>query len=205
MGFLEGAEDDRVCRLGPRVLNLGFAYLNSRDIVQIARKEIEALCEATGVSAHLAMRDGRDVLYLDCVQTRTGFPSNVNVGARIPAHVAPLGWILLSDLAPREIAALYDGVAMKAATAKTPTSRAALLQAVARAASDGHVVSRGFLEPGGSTVAAPVVDRAGRIVAAIDVSGPDSSFDFAKIQSLYVPAVRKAAAAISLRLGHQAA
>jgi DNA-binding IclR family transcriptional regulator len=200
MGFLE-EQPPKLFTLGPRVLNIGFAFLASRDIIEIARPELEALRDATAVSAHLSIRDSREVLYLSCVQTRSGFLSNMNVGARVPAHASPMGWLLLSGLPEAELAALYRGEALPALTGRTPSSPEALAEAVGRAARDGFVISRGIMEPGGSSICAPVHDRRGSVVAAVDISGPDSAFDLAALETRYLGAVRDAARRISERLG----
>jgi DNA-binding IclR family transcriptional regulator len=200
--FLNGSADERVYRLGPRVLNLGFAYLNGQSLIQVAQGVLESLRDATGVSAHLVIRDERDVLFLDCVPSRRGFLTTFNTGTRLPASVTPLGWLLLSDLSGREMAELYRGVTLPARTEQTPTDLASLARNVTRAAATGYVVSRGMVDAGGSSVAAPVLDQAGRVAAAIDISGPDSAFRLDEMESFYVPEVLKAARAISERLGH---
>ena len=202
MGFLRPTEDPKCFGLGARVLNLGFTYLAKQDIIQIARRDLEQLRDSTGISTHLAIRDGLDILFLDCIQTRTGFLSNVNVGARIPAHASPMGWLMLSDMSQREIVSLFADAAFTKLTARTPGNVSALLKAISGAAADGYVFSRGFVEPGGCSVAAPVFDSKGQVVAAIDASGPESAFDPARPEGFYVNAVRAAAAAISARLGY---
>ncbi len=204
MGFLESAEGSKLFGLGPRVLNIGFAFLASRDIIEIARPELELLRDRTGVSSHLAIRDARDVLFLSCVQTRTGFLSNMNVGTRMPAYASPMGWLLLSDLPGREIATLFEGTIFTPLTDQTPPDIAALARRIADAAVAGHVVSCGIMEAGGSSVSAPVFDKSGRVTAAIDISGPDSAFEAGKMGSFYVPEVIAAAERISARLGHVA-
>lgn len=201
MGFLEEIEGSRSFRLGARVLNLGFAYLSGQDIIEIARPELELLRDRTGVTAHLAIRDGSEVLYLSCVQTRTGFLSNMNVGSRVPAYASPMGWLLLADLSPREVAQLFAGMRLAALTTQTPHDVAALLARIAEAAARGHVVSRGIMEAGGSSVAAPVLGHDGAVAAAIDVSGPDSAFDLAALETRYVHEVREVAERIGARLG----
>ncbi len=204
MGFLDALGDTKTFALGPRVLNIGFAFLASKDVIEIARPDLEALRDATNVSAHLAIRDHREVLYLSCMQTRSGFLSNMNVGARMPAHAVPMGWLLLSDLTAREIAALYEGQTLVQMTAETPRTITGLATRVAAAASRGVVVSRGFMEAGGSSVSAPIRDRDGRVVAAIDVSGPDSAFDLRELEGRYAAEVTAAAMRISTRLGYSA-
>lgn len=205
MGFLEEIEGARGFRLGARVLNLGFAYLTGQDVIEIARPELEVLRDRTGVTAHLSIRDGGEVLYLSCVQTRTGFLSNMNVGSRVPAYASPMGWLLLADVSPRDVAQIFAGARLVPLTPQTPTSVAALLARVADAAATGHVVSRGIMEAGGSSIAAPVLGRDGKVAAAIDVSGPDSAFELEQLETRYVPEVLAAAARIAARLGYMPA
>lgn len=202
MGFLEASQDTKEFTLGPRVLNIGFAYLSSKDIIELSRPELERLRDDTGVSTHLAIRDGREVLYLNCVQNRSGFLSNMNVGARLPAYATPLGWLLLSELAAKDIRKLFENVKFQKISEHTPDTLEALLIKVGEAAARGHVVSRGIVEQGGSSVSAPVYNRAGSIVAAIDISGPDTAFDLNAMEERYVDAVDNAAQQISRKLGH---
>ena len=203
-GFLEAVEHAKTYNLGPRVLNLGFAYLASKDTIEVARLDLEILRNNTEVSAHLAIRDNREVLYLSCVQSRSGFQSNMNVGGRMPAYATPMGWLLLSDLSNREIAALFGQHKFERLTDQTPRDLGALSQCIARAVHTGYVISHGIMETGGSSVSAPVFDKSGRVVAAIDVSGPDSAFDMEHLQDRYVREVVLAAARISARLGYSA-
>ena len=203
MGFLQQSADQRTFQLGARVLNLGFSFLAKQDIIQIARRDLESLRDATGIWAHLAIRDSLEVLFLDCVQTRTGFLSNVNVGARLPAYASPMGWLMLSELSNRELTSLYKDVEFERLTDKTPANLGELMQAIAKASADGHVFSHGIVEQGGSSVTAPVFESSGRIVAAIDISGPESAFEDQKPEKAYVDAVLNAASAISARLGYR--
>jgi DNA-binding IclR family transcriptional regulator len=203
MGFLKAVYDDRAFELGPRILNLGFSYLNRQDIVRQARPLLQQLTDRTQISSHLAVRDSRDVLYLDCVVSKTPFVTNIPTGARAAAHAAPLGWVLLGSLGDEELRALYEQRDMKPATPHTPTTLNALMSRVHDAARIGHVVSRGFNEPGGSSISAPVHDHAGAIIAGIDISGPDVAFDFDLMYTHYVPTVLETARGISAALGHR--
>ena len=202
MGFIEPAEGTKVFRLGPRVLNIGFAYLASQDLIELARTDLETLRNNTNVSAHLAIRDHREVLYLSCVQSRSGFLSNMNVGTRLPAYATPIGWLLLSDLSTRELAALFTDEVFEPLTDLTPRDVQELAKRIAESVANGYVISRGIIESGGSSVSAPVLDKSGLVVAAIDISGPDSAFELAEIGGRYVDEVRNAAARISMRFGY---
>lgn len=201
MGFLDEVPQTKQYALGPRVLNIGFAFLASQDIIEVARPELEALRDATSVTAHLAIRDDKSVLYLSCIQTRSGFLSNMNVGSRVPAYAAPMGWYLLSDLGGRELNRLFGPGPFKQFTEKTPTTPAQLASKVAEVSGLPCVVSRGILEAGGSSIAAPVFDNTGAVVAAIDISGPNSAFDMNELETRYAQEVVRAAGRISARLG----
>jgi DNA-binding IclR family transcriptional regulator len=199
MGFLE--EQSKHFTLGARVLNIGFAFLASKDIIEIARPELEALRDSTQVSAHLAIRDERDVLYLSCVQTRSGFLSNMNVGSRVPAYASPMGWLLLSGLPPEELKLLFRNEKFAPLTDQTPTSVKTLLDIVKQAGRRGYVISRGAMEASGSSISAPIINRRKEIVGAIDISGPDSAFELSEIEGRYLNAVQATAARISRRMG----
>ncbi|GGE50319.1 IclR family transcriptional regulator [Agaricicola taiwanensis] len=202
MGFLEEVADSKSFTLGPRVLNIGYAFLASKDIIEVSRADLEILRDNTNVSAHLAIRDRKELLYLSCVQTRSGFLSNLNVGTRLPAYATPMGWLLLSDLSNRELNALFGEDEFEPMTDQTPANLAALMVKVSEAAVKGYMVSRGAVEPGGSSIAAPILDRDGKVVAAIDISGPDTAFDLTQIETRDVQEVVSAALRISARLGY---
>ena len=201
MDFLEASPDNKEFVLGPRVLNIGFAYLSSKDIIEVARPELERLRDETNVSTHLAINSDMEVLYLSCSQTRSGFLSNMNVGTRVPAYASPMGWLLLSSVPPTEIVQIYADEPLVQLTDQTPKDIDSLVARVAQAAAKGYVVSRGVMEVGGTSISAPVLNEANEIAAAIDISGPDSAFDLSKLESHYVPMVTDTARRISARLG----
>lgn len=202
MGFLEEVPETKALRLGARVLGIGYAYLASQSLIEVARPELEALRDRTSVSSHLAILDRGEILYLSCVQTKSGFLSTMNVGTRLPAYATPMGWLLLADRTAAQIASLYSERTFVPMTDQTPRTVGDLMQRIAAAAAAGHAISHGAVEPGGSSIAAPVRDRAGRVVAAIDVSAPDSAFDLAQFETRDVSEVVAAAGRISARLGY---
>lgn len=202
MGFVEEVPETKALKLGPRVLNIGYAYLASQTLIETARPELEALRDRTSVSSHLAILDRSEVLYLSCMQTKSGFLSTMNVGTRLPAYATPMGWLLLADRTAAQLAELFPLRTFARLTEQTPRNVGDLARRIAAAARAGHAISHGAVEPGGSSIAAPVRDREGRVVAAIDISAPDSAFDLAKFESRDVPEVVAAANRISARLGY---
>jgi IclR family pca regulon transcriptional regulator len=200
MGFVEEVPDSKLLRLGARVLNIGYAYLASQTLIETARPELESLRDRTSVSSHLAILDRGEILYLSCIQTKSGFLSTMNVGTRLPAYATPMGWLLLGDRSARELGKLYPENCFVALTEQTPRNLGELAQRIATAVSAGHAISHGAVEPGGSSIAAPIRDRDGRIIAAIDISAPDSAFDMS-VFDRDIREVMDSAARISSRLG----
>ena len=202
MEFIKEGEQKNTYTLGAQVLNLGFAYLNNQPITTIARPLLAKLRDVTGVSTHLSVLEGHYVLYLGSHQARSGFVSNMVTGTRVEAYTTAIGWCLLSGKSDAELAAFCKGLDMPPITKHTPTSFQALKAWVDQMRTDGFIVSRGFREPGGSSIAVPVWDEAGKVVACVNLSGPDSGFDFDRVEEVYVPEIKATALQISRELGY---
>lgn len=203
MEFIREAEQANTFTLGARVLNLGFAYLNQQPITEIARPILEKLRDETGVSTHLSVLEGDDVLYLVSHQARTGYVSNMRTGTRTQAYASAIGWCLLGALDDAALRSFAAQQSWHRFTEHTPMDADSLKAVVAQTRTAGFVISRGFREPGGSSVAVPVRDNTGRVVACVNLSGPDSGFDFDRMDSFYLPRTQDAALQISRELGYQ--
>ncbi|MEM7474682.1 MAG: IclR family transcriptional regulator [Planctomycetota bacterium] len=202
MEFVKEAEQKNTYTLSARVLNLGFAYLNQQPITKIARPHLAALRDKVGVSTHLSVLEGRDVLYLGSHQARSGFVSSMATGTRTEAYASAIGWCLLQDLTTSELNDFCDGLEMKKFTDQTPLDCETLKARVSQVRHDGLVVSRGVRDPGGSSIAVPVRDNTGKVVACVNISGPDSGFDFDRIDNFYIPETQATALKISRELGY---
>lgn len=172
MGFVERTPDGRSYRLGLAVLRLGFEYLASLGMVELGRPLLDRLRDGTGYSASLVVRDGRDVVYLYRAASRSPFATSVSVGTRLPAHATVLGHVLLGDLTLAALRTLYPEPRLEAVNTHTPVSADALFAAVQQTRDRGWMLAEAFYEPHISTVAAPVRDDSGHVVAAIGLTIP---------------------------------
>src|SRR3954454_18145047 len=109
--------------LTPRVLELGFAYLSSLTLPEVAQPHLARLVEAVHESSSVSVLDGTDVVYVARVPTRRIMTVTIAVGTRLPAHVTSMGRVLLAGLDPAARAELLDRVAFDAITPGTITSR----------------------------------------------------------------------------------
>ena len=173
-GYVLRAADERTFRLGPGLLNRGFTYLASLDLSEIGQPALQKLRDRTGLSAHLAVRDGREVVYVARVAALTTVASSVQIGTRFPAHATIMGRMLLLDQTDEELRALFPERKLPQVTPQTPVTLADLKAVLAEDRARGYGVSQSFFERGVSAVGAPVRDGAGRVVAAINVTAVDT-------------------------------
>ncbi|MBX9464403.1 MAG: IclR family transcriptional regulator [Aquamicrobium sp.] len=200
-GYLLHDQQTARYTLGPAVLRLGYGYLATRELVEIALPELEKLRDATDWSAHLGVRDGRFVLYMLRVPSHLGLASIVHVGSRLPAAGTTMGRVLLTDLNEDGLLRLYRDETYQNAPGQTPRSLTELVAQWRRDRKADAVVQIGSFETGIASVAAPVRDISGNIVAAINVTRAASGSVVDDIEAGVKTEVLRTAAAITRLLG----
>jgi DNA-binding IclR family transcriptional regulator len=201
LGFLEREGDG--FRIGPAVMRLGFEYIASLEITDLARPVLERLRDEAGFSAQLVVRDGRDVVVVLRATSQSMFASNVNVGTRFPVHATILGRALLCEHSDEEIAQLLPERALQSYSQNTPKTVAELKALLREDRVRGYVTSEGFFERGISAIAAPVRDQSGRIVAAISITAQRPTLEPKDLRERLVRQVQHAAAELSHKLNYR--
>lgn len=169
LGYVEN--EGRVFRLTPRILDLGFAYLTSLPFWSVAEPVMEALVAQVHESSSAAVLDGADIVYVVRVPTHKIMTVNLSIGSRLPALWTSMGRVLLSGLAPERLDAVIAATPLEARTPRTLTDAAALREAIAQVRRQGWALVEQELEPGLMSLSAPIRDRQGRIIAALNISG----------------------------------
>ncbi|WP_322091553.1 IclR family transcriptional regulator [Paraburkholderia bannensis] len=202
LGYLERANRDRDFRLGPRVMKLGFEYLNSLALTDIGTPVIERLRDETGFASHLVVRDGRDVVFVAKAWTHDSTLSTikVNVGTRIPAHASVHGHVLLGDLSEAAIDKLFPESMLPTYTPYTPRSAKEVYERAQKYAAEGCAVSESSFEPGISVISAPVRDSSGLIAAAVTLTVARPFLEKTMVDAGLVGRVKAAAKDLSERL-----
>jgi len=193
--------DGRVFSLSPRVLELGYAYLSSLSLPQVALPHLEALVAEVNESSSVSVLDGPDVVYVARVPTLRIMTVAISVGTRFPAYATSMGRVLLANLLDEDLEAYLEKVQLDRLTNRTVTSRSALKAELSRVRAQGWALVDQELEEGLRAVAAPIRDRAGRVVAAINVSAHASRTSLESMRRTLVPPLVAAAARISADLG----
>ncbi|MDM0025864.1 IclR family transcriptional regulator [Variovorax saccharolyticus] len=191
------ASDGKLFALTPRILDLGFAYLSSMPIWNRAEPVMEGLVQQVQESCSAAVLDATDIVYVMRVPTHKIMRISLGVGSRLPAYCTSMGRLLLADLDEQELRARLEASTLEAFTKHTVTDIDALLAKVAQARRQGWCLVNQELEEGLVSIAAPIVDRAGRTVAALNISGQANRTSAKVMQDSMLPALLAAAREIS--------
>ncbi|GAA2533725.1 IclR family transcriptional regulator [Winogradskya humida] len=162
--------DGRMFSLTPRVLELGYAYLSSMSLPEVAQPHLETLVADIHESSSVSVLDGDDVLYVARVPTRRIMTVAINVGTRFPAYATSMGRILLAHLPEPEITAFLARVNLLPLTDRTLTKPEALHTELDRIRTQGWAIVDQELEEGLRSLAAPIRNRTGTVVAAVNIS-----------------------------------
>lgn len=200
-GFVQRVGDSTHYRLSIGVLRLGFEYLASMELTEHGLPVIETLRDQTGYSAHLVVRDGREVVFVSKAAGRMALFHSIQVGARLPAHATVLGRLLLSDLDMNGLRSLYPEAKLPVYTPKTPTTLTALKKLIDADRANGYGISQGGFETGISTVAAPVYNDRHEVAAAVSITVPAQQLTEEQSKNL-IPQVQAAASHLSQLISH---
>jgi IclR family pca regulon transcriptional regulator len=189
--------DGKYFSLKPKVLNLGFAYLSSLNLAQLALPLMEELVADVHESCSVSVLDEGEAVYVTRVPTKRIMSIGINIGTRFPAMVTSMGRVLLSGLSEQALAELLNRSPWPAYTANTITSVDALTKEVDTIRQQGFALVVEELEQGLISLAMPIKNEEGQIVAAINLSSHITRHTPDQMLSELKPALEKTAKAIS--------
>lgn len=162
--------DGRHFSLTAKVLELGYAYLSSLSLPEVAEPHLEALVAEVNESTSVSVLDGTDIVYVARVPVSRIMTVAINVGTRFPAYATSMGRVQLAGLPEPELEEYLAGLRPRALTSRTLSTVDALRAELARVRAQGWALVNQELEEGLRAVAAPVRGPDGRVVAAVNVS-----------------------------------
>jgi IclR family pca regulon transcriptional regulator len=182
--------------LTPQVLELGYAFLSSLTLPEVAQPHLERLVEDVHESSSVSVLDGGDVVYVARVPTRRIMTVTINVGTRFPAHATSMGRVLLAGLDPEAREEALAAVRLEPITDATISERVELEAELDRVAEQGYAIVDQELEVGLRSVAVPIRDTTGAVSAAMNLSVHAGATSVAEMRRRLLPALRETAAAI---------
>jgi len=195
LGYVRSSEG--VYTLTTKVLELGTTYIATLGIWELARPHLEALVAETGESSSMSQLDGSDIVYVARVPVPKIIALSVHIGTRFPAVATSMGHVMLADLTADELTELLDTPSRSGIIPRVAPSRDELDADLAVARERGWALSDERLSLGIRSIAAPVRDASGAIVAAMNVTVHAAETSVDELQRRHLPLLLETAAKIT--------
>jgi IclR family transcriptional regulator, pca regulon regulatory protein len=207
LGYLEQDAATKKYRLGPRVIDLGLAAINSMEVREVSAPHLQQLSDETGYTVNMAVLDGLDIVYVDrCRNSRAGqreIDLNLHVGSRLPAYCTSMGKVLLAYLPREECDELLERLELTRRGPNTIVAKAELVAELGRIRHAGMAVNNEELAYGLRSIAAPIFAQDGRPTAALNLAVHSSMVSMEDLLARLSQPLRETAHAISARLGYR--
>jgi IclR family pca regulon transcriptional regulator len=192
--------------LTPRVLDIGYAFLSSLNIQQIAQPFLESLSETVKESVSVSVLDGADIVYVARVPTTHIMTISLGLGTRLPAHCTSMGRVLLASLPETARRDYLARVGLSPFTTNTLRSSTALARELKRVRLQHWALVDQELEIGLRSIAAPLVDASGTTIAAMNISTHAGRTSLEVLHHFFLPRLLETAGqindALAKRSGH---
>ena len=201
LGYV-ASPDGRTYALRPRILALGHAYLSSTPIVNAVQPLLDQITSVLHESSSMSVLESDEILYIARSSTTTRVMSiDLGIGSRLPAYCTSMGRVLLSGLSAAELDAYLSRVKLTKLTSRTVSEPDELKKVLAQVRRDGYALVDQELEIGLRSIAVPVTDPSGRIVAALNIGTQSSRVSVSEMETKFLPALQSAAHELGLLLG----
>lgn len=190
------AYDGKFFELTPKILRLGHAYLSATPLPRIVQPYLDQLSENVGQSASVSVLDGAEIVYVARAAQKRVMSINLMPGSRLPAYCASMGRVLLAALPEAEARAIIEASGRRANTPFTKTDPEALMEELSRVRRQGHALIDQELEIGLRSIAVPLENARGRVVAALNIGAPAAHAAAEDMVARYLPEMRAVQAAL---------
>lgn len=198
-GMLEQNRENDKYRLGLALFGLGALVRQRMNVSTEARPHIFALREATNETVHLAVPEGAQIIYVYDLESTQAIRQRANLGERKPAFCSAEGRAILAFSSPEQVEAVI-AAGLVARTSRTDVNPRNLRRALEQARAQGYAMEDEQSEMGMRSLAAPIRDSEGRVVAAVGIAGPMQRMSD-EAMARFAPLVVDTANVISARLG----
>lgn len=191
-------------RLGLKVLSLARGVEFDSDIKGTALPVLERVVERCGLTAHLAVLDQGDAVYIEKVDSPGFIKMDTWVGKRMDLHSTGVGKALVAFSSASEVDTLIKGRGFKKRTPRTIATHAGFLRELEKVRERGYAIDDEENSLGARCVAVPVIDGFGKVLAAVGLSGTTSQIDKASVRKT-AEIAKEAAREISRQLARSPA
>lgn len=194
--------DGRRFELTARVLELGYAFLSSISLPEVAEPHLERLVAEVHESSSVSVLDGDDIVYVARSSSSTRIMSiDLAIGSRLPAFCTSMGRVLLAGLTSAELSDYLKRLRATPFTPRTLVTKDKLREAIEAVRDAGFSLVDQELEVGLRSIAVPVIDARRRVAAAVNISAQAPRVSVGDLEKRCLPPLRAAASELALLLG----
>lgn len=201
-GFLEKNPSTGGHSLTIKLFRIGSVYISQVNLHKEALPHLSELAIKYMETVHLAVLHDYEVFYIDRVQSSQSIRMKSLVGSKLPAHCTAIGKVLLANLEEKALDNFLQSFDLKRYTTNTITDPTGLKMHLKGIKDQGYCIDNMEYESEIRSVAAPVMDHTGEVVAGISLAGPFFRMKGAKRMKGIISSVRETAELISVRLGY---
>ncbi|WP_119274355.1 IclR family transcriptional regulator domain-containing protein [Taklimakanibacter deserti] len=192
--------DGKYFELRPKVLDLGFAYLASMTLWDIAEPIMRSVVEKTQESCSMAVLDDLEIVYVARVPTNRVMTIGLSVGSRLPAYCTSMGRVLLAALPEEALAKQLSKITPEKLTPQTITSKVKLRDELRDVARQGWSLVDQELEAGLRSLAVPIRSRSGAVAAAMNLGCHAGRVSIETMTDKFLPILQEASVRITSSL-----
>lgn len=198
LGYVES--DGRLFSLTPRVLELGYSYLSSLPVWEVARPHMEVLANRVRETTSASVLDGPDIVFVARVESDRIISMRLGIGSRLPAWASAMGRVLLAGLSDEQIDDYFKIARLEALSERTITDEAELRRIILKAREDGWTWVDQEVEEGIRSVAVPILSPRGRTLAALTVCSHAFRVSVDRVMGEFLPLVKETSERITADL-----
>ena len=195
--------DGKSFQLTPHVLEIGYAYLSSARFSEIAEPFMERLSEKLDESVSLAVLDEAQIVYIARVPTKRIMSIGLALGSRLPAAATSMGRVLLASLDATELESYLQKSPLRKYTDQTIVSPTKFRNELASVKVQGYALVDQELEAGLRSIAVPLRDSNGSVLAALNVGTQTDRVSKRRIMDEILPALKSTAQEINTVLSRR--
>jgi IclR family transcriptional regulator, pca regulon regulatory protein len=189
--------DGRDFYLTPRILDLGYSYISTTPLWDLAERFMQEVVNEVHESCSASVLDDTDIVYIMRVPTKKIMTISLSIGSRLPAYCTSMGRVLLGDLPEKGLDETLARSELRAYTARTVIDRDKLREIIQEDHRKGWSLVNQELEDGLISISVPLIDRNERIIAAMNVSGQANRTSPTDVTRNILPVLKQAAEKIN--------
>jgi IclR family pca regulon transcriptional regulator len=196
LGYIQ-RDSQRRYHLTPKILTLGHSYISGSAWQEVVQYYLENLFQEVQETVNLSILEGSEIIYLLRIRKRKYLPFDIQIGTRLPIYCTAMGKVLTAMGSLKKIGSILKQLEFKPLTARTITSLDKFIDELDKVRKKGYGINDEELSIGNRAVAAPIVDKDGYAVAAINIAVPTTAYTRSQMEKVLAPHVIKTAREVS--------